>query len=60
MLIVFFLYLASNLHLFFLFLFFLEIVLLDTSALVNEEEAILVACMSVLYSRLADCNVFRL
>ena len=45
LLIVFFLYLALNLHLFFLFLFLLEIVLLDTSALVNEEEGILVACI---------------
>ena len=59
LLIIFFLYLAFNLHCF-LFVFLLEIVFVYTSALVNEEEAVLVACMSVLYSRLADCNVFRL
>ena len=39
----------------FLFVSLLEIVFVDTSALVNEEEAILVARVSVLYSRLADC-----
>ena len=54
LLIIFFLYLAFNLHCF-LFVFLLEIVFVYTSALVNEEEAVLVACMSVLYSRLADC-----